>query len=61
MVAGMSVPQVDITIPLIFMEYLHTKHIKVLTINNYISAVRSSFIRFGLTLAPFKATELLCF
>ena len=51
---GLSLPQIDITIFLTFMEYLHTNQNTVLTINNYISAVSSSFIRYGLTLASFE-------
>ena len=46
--------QVYITILLTFMEYLYTNHIKVLTINNYISSLMPSFNRFNLTLTPFE-------
>ena len=53
-VAGLSLPQVYVAILLTFMEYLYTNHIKVLTINNYISSLRSPFNRFNLTLTPFE-------
>ena len=60
-VAGLSLIQVDITILLTFMEYLHINHIKVLTINNNISALRSSCKRFGLNLAPFEGHRITMF
>ena len=60
-VAGLSLPQVARTILFTFMEYLHRNHIKVLTINNYISAVMSSFIRFGLTLVPLEDHSIALF
>ena len=60
-VAGLALPQVDIATLLTFMEYLQTNQTKVLTITNYISVLRSSFIRYGLPVTPFEDHKISMF
>ena len=52
--AGLSLQQVDISVILIFMEYLHFQNCKVASISNYMAALRAFFILYGFPTAVFK-------
>ena len=52
--AGLPLQQVDISVILTFMEYLHSQNCKVASISNYIAALRSFFILYDLPTAVFK-------
>ena len=52
--AGLSLQQVDISVILTFMEYLHSQNCKVASISNYMAALRAFFILYDLPTAVFK-------
>ena len=52
--AGLSLQQVDISVMLTFMEYLHSQNCKVASICNYMAALRAYFILYHLPTALFK-------
>ena len=52
--AVLSLQQVDISIILTFMEYLHSQNFKVASISNYMAALTALFILYDLPTAVFK-------
>ena len=53
-VAGLSLQQVDISVILTFMEYLHSQNCKVASISNYMAALGAFFILYDLPTDVFK-------
>ena len=56
--AGLPSYQVNVTLLLSFLEYLHENNISVAQLQNYLSAIRAMHITHGLDTAPFKDERL---
>ena len=53
-----SLQQVDISVMLTFMEYLHSQNCKVASISNYMAALRAFFILYDLPTTIFKDQKI---
>ena len=56
--AGLPSYQVNVTLLLSFLEYLHKNNISAAQLQNYLSAIRAMHIAHGLETAPFKDERL---
>ena len=56
--AGLPSYQVNVTLLLSFLEYLHENNISVAQLQNNLSAIRAMHIAYGLETAPFKDERL---
>ena len=57
-VAELSLQQIDISVMLTFMEYLHSQNCKVASISNYMASLRAFFILYDLPTTVFKNQKI---